>query len=573
MPVSHNFKLMHLGRPRARTALAGCCLSLSACASVCFSDTAPAAPLSPSSPLYNPGAPIVDENPDVSAEYSGKMTELWEYPPTEHSPERIHRTATLEWAEGVSGPVDQIEYTGFYGAGSIHWHVSKLSGSVNEDSTGPGGEPVTCSGSFSPTGSDGGEMGVFIPLDEPGAPAGGGNPATNPDYTVRPPLGIPSTLLSSSGSGACATLDWNSNGNSGWGAAATFGASEAVSADWGDTDYPTVYFPPGASHSQPLNFSYSCEAPACGPEHTSSGTYGKVSLTVTSTLTFSSPGLPGASGKGPVKGKGPRGSGGGGGSSPSSCSGSRKPSCSDKQAAQRDLREQLRPMALECGIATIGTSLLVAGVVAPETGAGSVLAVAGPTGASLLAGAGTACGLLIRRAYEDAKTVEDPPIGSLRKLAQPVHPKGPVANLPTCTTYAGPTRDYCEKLSQDELRYLNSIRAGGSISGAMMLTVDRITGAFKAHKQGALSLQRKHASALRVELTSNLARERSAGAALAKLIEGEQLSVKLTAAQEQAGIARSFSGLGKLGVSGARAEKISGVKLSGVPTDVLAELG
>jgi hypothetical protein len=93
MPVSHNFKLMHLGRLRAKAALASCCLSLSACAALYFSDTASAAPLSPSSPLYNPGAPIVDENPDVSAEYSGKMTELWEYPPTEHSPERIHRTS------------------------------------------------------------------------------------------------------------------------------------------------------------------------------------------------------------------------------------------------------------------------------------------------------------------------------------------------------------------------------------------------------------------------------------------------------------------------------------------------
>jgi hypothetical protein len=62
---------------------------------------AQAAPLPSSSPLYNPGAPIV-ENPEVSVEYTGTISQSFEYPPLVDL-ERRHRTAAFEWAEGVSG--------------------------------------------------------------------------------------------------------------------------------------------------------------------------------------------------------------------------------------------------------------------------------------------------------------------------------------------------------------------------------------------------------------------------------------------------------------------------------------
>jgi hypothetical protein len=46
---------------------------------------------------------------------------------------------------GVSGPVDQIEYTGIYGAGSIHWKLGKLTGTVEEKDTDYDGKPYGCS--------------------------------------------------------------------------------------------------------------------------------------------------------------------------------------------------------------------------------------------------------------------------------------------------------------------------------------------------------------------------------------------------------------------------------------------
>ena len=176
--------------------------------------------------------------------------------------------------------------------------------------------------------------------------------------------------------------------------------------------------------------------------------------------------------------------------------------------------------------------LLVAGVVAPETGAGSVLAVAGPTGAELLAGSGTACGLLIKRVYDDARTIEDPPSGSLHKLARPAHPKGTAANLPSCSTFPAETLSYCESLRAAELRYLAALRGGELLSGALKLTASRISGAFRARDGGALHLQMRHAKALHSQMSANIAQERSAARALAQVVKGAQISVKLSAAQE-----------------------------------------
>src|ERR1700730_6240825 len=85
---------------------------------------AAAAPLSPSSPLYNPSAPRVIENPNVTADYKGKIVLLMEAPMLGPQGAEEKRLAELEWDESVSGPVDQIEYTGVYGPKSIHWHMN-----------------------------------------------------------------------------------------------------------------------------------------------------------------------------------------------------------------------------------------------------------------------------------------------------------------------------------------------------------------------------------------------------------------------------------------------------------------
>ena len=99
--------------------------------------------LSPTDPLYSSSAPLVDENPYVSAEYSGTLTQASSITtvPT-HSV-----NAKLSWNTKVSGPVDQIEYPAIYGESAIHWEVSELAGTVTVTNE----NPPSCTGSFSAT--------------------------------------------------------------------------------------------------------------------------------------------------------------------------------------------------------------------------------------------------------------------------------------------------------------------------------------------------------------------------------------------------------------------------------------
>jgi hypothetical protein len=69
------------------------------------------------------------------------------------------------------------------------------------------------------------------------------------------------------------------------------------------------------------------------------------------------------------------------------------------------------------------------------------------------------------------------------------------------------------------------------------------------------------------------AEQRRAGAAISRLIKSVGLHVSLTEAQEQRGITRVFSGLSRLGMSGAQVERLAGITLSAAPADGLAQLG
>ena len=365
----------------------------------------PAEPLSPTDPLYSPSAPLVDENPYVSAEYSGTLTQASSITtvPT-HSV-----SAKLSWNTKVSGPIDQIEYPAIYRENAIHWEVSELAGTVTV--TDEQAKPQSCTGNFSATSKDGGTGGVELPLDEPGFPAGGGDPATNPDYRVQPPQGIPLVLLASSAgsSGDCGTIAWHSS-------EAWFGAALAQPG-WEGAAGPIVYFPPGAPFTHQIDPpTYEC---ACGSGQT-------FKVTLTSTLKFTSPVLPGGSAPtgGPSSGTGPgTGAGPGAPGPPLKCGPGSKVSCESKKAAQEDIRRELHPATFECELAAVGVAGIVAALAAPEVSAAAFLAAEGVVGGEVGALAGTTCGVLLKRIYDDAKTVEDPPAGQLGKLAEPKFPK------------------------------------------------------------------------------------------------------------------------------------------------------
>lgn len=511
-----------------------------------------AEPLSPTDPLYSPSAPLVDENPYVSAEYSGTLTQVSSITtvPT-HS-----ANAKLSWNTKVSGPVDQIEYPAIYGESAIHWEVSELAGTVTV--TDEQAKPQSCTGSFSATSKDGGTRGIELPLDEPGFPAGGGNPATNPDYRVDPPQGIPLILLASSAdpSGECGTIAWNSS-------QAWFGAALAQPG-WEGAAGPVVYFPPGAPFTHQIDPpAYEC---ACGAGQT-------FKVTLTSTLKFTSPVLPGGSAPtgGPSSGTGPsRGAGPGAPPPPAQCGPGSKASCESKKAAQEDIRRELHPATFECELAAVGVAGIVAALAAPEVSAAAFLAAEGVVGGEVGALAGTTCGLLLKRIYDDAKTVEDPPAGQLGKLAEPKFPKRPAIHPPACSHYRKALR-FCKRLRAEVTAYAAAVADGQAVSAALLSTVDRMTGAELAHQPGALAKQASHAGRLRTQLAVQYAAQRRAGLAISRLLEGEHFRSSISATQTQAGLADVLSKLGGRGISAAGLAKVAASTLPEGP--ISAESG
>lgn len=527
-------------RHASRRSRCGVLLALAAiCCLPALPSAAAAEPLSPSSPLYSPSAPLVDENPYVTAEYSGTLTqESSATSPAEHH----ELTATLRWNTKVSGPVDQIEYTAAFGASAIHWQVTELSGTVKDNGENLSTKtPFSCEGSFSPSSGDGGTGGIELPLDEPGYPAGGGNPATNPDYRVAPPLGIPLSLLSSSagesGYPYCATKYWDTA--EGW----LGGALEQPG--WEGATGPVDYFLPGAPYTQPIDPpAYTC---ACG-----TGTTFKVTLT--STLKFTSPPLPAVppttgpvsgTGTGPPKAAPPP---------PIFCAAGAKVACKDKQAAQQAIRGDLKPATFQCELAGLGVAGIVAALAAPETGAAAFLAAEGVVGAEIGALSGTGCGLLLKQIYDEAKTVEDPAAGQLGKLAQPQLPRRAVIHPPSCSRFPKAAK-FCRSLRAQVLAYANSLANGQAVAAALLTTVDRMTGAELGHNARALAGQAAHANRLRSQLLAQQKAQRLAGMAISRLLSGAHFRASISAAQTQAGLAAALSRLAPRGISSGALEK------------------
>jgi hypothetical protein len=525
------------------------------------------APLVAASPLTHGGRhgaggrAILSSSTEVVVEYKGTITENFESPPPGSSLSSDYRKAELAWDETAAGPVDQIE------AGAIHWHVSSLTGAVTDKQTEADGNPLSCEGRFSPTSTDAGERGLSGPT------TGGG-------YSVRPPYGLPAQLVSSTGPSSgpdtlCDTERWNTTvGDTAWEDAVDFAAGEpGVAAAWSDTVRPVVDFPAGGGHTQSLPFHSVCAPPSCGTGSEYKGgvttKFGTATVTIASSITFSSPGLSSGSPKagkttpGPREGRPP---------GPVSCPSGSKPTCPDKKLAQEDLKGLLPNLANQCAIAALGSGLLVTGLAAPESGVAVVLAAAGPTGAEVFALSGPACAILIKRAYDDAKIIEDPPIGALNTLAWPERAAASAIPLPPCTAYVGAIAGFCASLRGDAGRYLTALGAGQAVASALALTVDRVTGAAKAHNRSALRRQSAHASLLRRRLRTAAAGQRATARAIAALIGSQGLTMKLDTAQQQGGVTRALSGLRKRGISAARLTHLTGVRLTAAPSDLLAGL-
>ena len=77
---------------------------------------------------------------------------------------------------------------------------------------------------------------------------------------------------------------------------------------------------------------------------------------------------------------------------------------------------------------------------------------------------------------------------------------------------------------------------------------------------------------LRSRLKATLAQQRAAGRAIAALIGSQGFGMSLTSAQQQGGVNRALGGLRSLGIPPSRLTHLTGIRLTGTASDVLAGL-
>ncbi len=532
----------------ARTLPPLACLCLASC--LALASQTWAAPIPPGDPRYLSAAPLYDENPEVSAEYSGTMTQESTY---KAGNESDALKAKLVWKTKVTGPVDQIEYSSGFEP-RIHWQLEQLSGEVTDKGVNISNNPFGCRGEFKSNGGEPGVGGVELPLDEPGFPATGGNPETNPDYSVIPPTPLAlleSTITSETSDPGCSRSFWNSE--SVWGGP----AGQQNESAWHDAIYPNVYFPVGGKYTKKIEFSCTKLGITCSLE--SGRTF---NVKIESTIVFTSPGPPTTSppiarvtAPPPPETLGP-------------------PTPFDwlpvdKRAARLDLAPALEnaqqfctPFAL--GAAGFGTGVLLLGATSTTA---AVLVV---TGSLTSFATEPFCLATLKRAADDIKRYRDPPDRNFRAVAQPARSRPPA--LPSCRRWRGKTLGYCKRLRAAESRWLGAAEEVAAIEEALVTTTNRESAALAAKDNAGIALQSAAGPALEAREATALAAKTAAGRETAETLRRAGVRFRLSRAQSKLTIKAMERALAKLGIPTATLTPLAGNALKPAATDLLAGL-
>jgi hypothetical protein len=477
-------------------------------------------------------SPAAAASKSVQAQYSGKLSITFKAPPLGGSAASRTYSYDLSWREHATASTSE----------PAKWTIDSLSGSITDRGTFDDGSTFACTARLSNNGDQ---------------PSVGSITATGAEYVVSPPFGVPTTfahptVTSQSGNDMdCSNPTINY---------LTFESDRSIQAAWNTVSSPDVTFPANGTYVQPLDFSWSCPDAGCpGTESLTQGstvTYaGTITQDLKSSLVFAGPGFGTGSPKLNPKG---------GGSGPPALS-PRNPAYQEKLAAQKDLRkalEQAKPPCIRVTAATLAT------VWAGTVGVGS-LAV-GITAGMLYAGSLPECTDLIRRAYDDAKIVNDPPDPHIYRLAYPATGVPPV-RLPSCNGSAD--RSYCLGLRSRFGSFLAYVHRVRTVDDALLATVNRITAAARAHNAHALAIQQAHARGLSRLFRAALAAQHTAGDRLASLISSAHVSGRLDQALASQAVSTMLGRLARLHLSRAELNRLgAGPALAIGPIDILKTL-
>jgi hypothetical protein len=216
---------------------------------------------------------------------------------------------------------------------------------------------------------------------------------------------------------------------------------------------------------------------------------------------------------------------GGGGPSPKGTPPLRKISEARRKQLKEQAREDLGP-ALERDWATHGLAAL------PELNYGlalsTVLSELGQKGLLEDGDEATA------RVINDYRIIEDPPDRHFRRFAKPHAPKRRPA-LPSCAAVPSAERATCTSLRAAETAMLSDSAKAKAITDALLVTINRDSGAIRARAYGAAQRQYLHFGSLRRQLLRVLKAQGSDGARVAAILRG--LGVRGVLSSAQAGVA------------------------------------
>jgi hypothetical protein len=252
---------------------------------------------------------------------------------------------------------------------------------------------------------------------------------------------------------------------------------------------------------------------------------------------------------------------GGGGSSPKSTSPQRKRSESLRKALKEQAQEDLGP-ALEADWKAHG----LAAALGLNSGLAfsTVLTELGQTG--LLTDGDDAT----RRVINDYRIINDPPDRHFHQLARPRAPKPPA--LPSCAAIPSTQRAMCTSLRGAVTAMLTAGARADAITDVLLVTMNRDSGAIRAHDYSAAQRQYVHFERLHGELRSVLRARGSSGARVAAMLRGMGVSGVLSSAQSASAIGAVEAKLGRARVPTAKLGLLAKNALEARETDALESL-
>jgi hypothetical protein len=229
-----------------------------------------------------------------------------------------------------------------------------------------------------------------------------------------------------------------------------------------------------------------------------------------------------------------------------------------KRNALEALRETTEAALYPCFSTSAGTTLITSGLLGSVVG-GTLLAIAGPL-----------CASYYTMILAEIKTVKDPPRSDFRTVA--VAAPAALGAGAGCGGRHGAALRLCKTAGLAASRLLAASRATARLARAVETTIDRESGAERAHSKSAADRQNRALIALGKQFRKARRAEAAAGAALARIIRSHGVTIRMTAAQASAADQDLLSALSQHGLSAANGAFLAGL-LKGRAFDVLSKLG